>query len=253
MRHYLLLILLLAVTALGHAATKTPVRPKPKAVLQTDTSSSVSQRQFDSVSLKNYSHQPEFQYKEDPAGLSVWTRFWRWFWQMIARLFRTGQTKDNPSPFLIVLFYILKYLLIALGLGALAILILKLAGINPLSLFKGKSQSISLPYSEFMEDINQIDFDKGIADAVSNHNYRFAVRLLYLRSLKQLSDANLIQWQIDKTNNTYINEIANPNQRAAFNNLTRQFEYIWYGEFLINGQLYSSISSSFHDFNKVIA
>jgi hypothetical protein len=74
------------------------------------------------------------------------------------------------------------------------------------------------------------------------------VRLLYLRCLKQLSDAKLISWQIDKTNATYLFELDDTGQRQKFGLLTRQFEYIWYGDFPIDPKIFGNIYKSFMDF-----
>ena len=79
------------------------------------------------------------------------------------------------------------------------------------------------------------------------------MRLLYLKCLKHLSDSGLIEWEIDKTNSTYIDEIKNQQQQASFRRLTLQFEYVWYGEFTIDRQVYNAIDSSFRDFNKQVA
>lgn len=244
----LLFFLLVAGTITGHGN----IAPKPKAVLQTDTAA-ITVRHFNTDSLKYFAQQREFQYQENTGGMSAWTRFWKWFWQTIGHLFDFSPSKGHVSPFFYYFFIVLKYLILALGLGALIVLILKLVGLDLLSLFRRKSKVVSLPYSEYIEDINQINFDAEIDAAVAGHNYRFAVRLLYLKCLKHLSDAQIIKWQIDKTNSAYINEINNAGQRAAFNILTRQFEYIWYGEFFIDGQLFNTISQSFQKFNKDIA
>jgi hypothetical protein len=111
----------------------------------------------------------------------------------------------------------------------------------------------NLPYSESLENIHDINFDGEIEKAVTQHNYRLAVRLLYLRCLKQLSDAELIKWQIDKTNSAYINELSNQEQRKVFKTLTLQFEYVWYGEFAIDAPVFKNINTLFQDFNKDIA
>ncbi len=107
-----------------------------------------------------------------------------------------------------------------------------------LNIFRRKSLSANLPYSESLENIHEIDFDAEIEKAVSQHNYRLAVRMLYLKCLKQLSDATLIKWQPEKTNSAYINELNDVVKRTAFKLLTRQFEYVWYGEFAIDGSTF---------------
>jgi hypothetical protein len=60
----------------------------------------------------------------------------------------------------------------------------------------------------------------------------------------------LIQWQIDKTNSAYIYELKDVNQQKAFRLLTRQFEYVWYGNFAIDKDAFGSISNLFQDFKK---
>jgi hypothetical protein len=230
-----------------------------KAVLKMDTAGPVTVRHFDSVALKKYSKLPEFQYKDNVIAPSWWDRFWNWFWgewdrfwAWVARLFSKKTTGKGVtvSP---IWFTVVKYTTIAVGVAALVFLILKLIGIDMQNIFRKKSASVPIPYSEFFEDINAIPFDEEIENAVAKHNYRLAVRLLYLKCLKQLSDAGLIEWQIDKTNSAYINELNNAEQRTAFKTLTLQFEYVWYGEFLIDAPVYSNINSSFRAFNQRVA
>jgi len=221
-------------------------------MLKTD-SSKVNVRYLDSTAIKTYSKLPEFQYRDDlQTDPSWWTRFWNWFWDLFKPI-KVGNHTPTPSPILKLLLYFVKYLCIAVGLAAVVFIVLKLAGINMLNIFRRKSTSAGLPFTESLEDIHGIDFDSETEKAITQHNYRLAVRLLYLKCLKQLSDADLIRWQIDKTNNTYINELTNPDQRQVFKTLTLQFEYVWYGEFSIDASLFKNISTLFQDFNKSIA
>jgi hypothetical protein len=219
------------------AANKTP------AVIIKDTTT-IAQRSLDTVALTKYKKLPEFKYEETYNGPSWWTRFWRWFWKWFGELFGSaGKHTSAMSAF----FLFLKYFFIAAGLSALVFLILNLSGINMLHLFRKKPYS-TLAYSESAENIHEIDFEADIEKAIAVHNYRFAVRLLYLRSLKQLSDEGLINWQINKTNTNYVYELTNAEQREAFKQLTLQFEYIWYGDFLINGEIFKRISALFSNF-----
>jgi hypothetical protein len=223
---------------------------KPPLVLQMD-SAQVNVRRLDSAAISAFSKLPEFQYNDDvQIAPSWWSRFWHWFWGLFKPI-DFGQ--HSPSPFLKFLMYFFKYLFIAAGLTALVFLVLKLAGIDMLGVFRRKSMSANLPYSESLENIHAISFDEELEKAITQHNYRLAVRLLYLKCLKQLSDADLIKWQIDKTNSAYINELTNPEQRKVFKTLTQQFEYIWYGEFAIDAPVFKNINTLFQDFKKGIA
>lgn len=253
MRRFICLICFVLITAFfGVSPSYAGKGTHKPAVLKTDTSSLVSVRHFDSTALKAYSRQPEFQYKEDKLKLSWWDRFWRWFWNWLNHLFDFGPKKNAQiGHFVWAVFF--KYLFIVLGIAAVVFLVLRLTGVDMLNIFRRKVTSAPIPYSEFFEDINAISFDREIENAVSSANYRLAVRLLYLKCLKQLSDAGLINWEINKTNTAYIHELKDENRRSAFSRLTRQFEYVWYGEFMINEPVYSDINSSFSDFSRHLA
>ena len=82
--------------------------------------------------------------------------------------------------------------------------------------------------------ISGVDFPGGIAEALSRQNYREAVRLLYLQTLKQLSDAERIDWQLYKTPTQYINEVRLP----AFRQLTNHFLRVRYGNFEATEELF---------------
>jgi hypothetical protein len=200
--------------------------------------------------LRSYSKQPEFNYNEVEEGPSLWTRFWRWFWH----LFDFLKIKATPSGgFLNVLLFILKYLFIILGIAAIIVIIFRLAGMDLLNILRRKPRSTDLAYSESVENIHEIDFDAEIEKAVAVHNYRLAVRMLYLKCLKQLSDASLITWMPEKTNSAYINELNNTEQQFSFKVLTRQFEYVWYGNFAVDDNVFLNINQLFQKFKNDVA
>lgn len=250
MRRFLYLFFVLVLTNSSTSLASKKADTARSSFLKTD-SSDVKVRTINKGVLNNYRKQPEFDYTNEAlGGPSLWTRFWRWFWH----LFDFLKFKKHANARIIdIIFTFLKYLFIILGLSAIIFFILKMAGINMFSLFRNKSKKAVLSYSESLENIHEIDFDSEIENALSHHNYRLAVRLLYLKSLKQLSDAALIDWQPDKTNSAYINELTNPGQQGSFRILTRQFEYIWYGEFPIDGNVFERINFMFQKFRSEIA
>ena len=83
------------------------------------------------------------------------------------------------------------------------------------------------PYAVEEDTIYGVDFARGIADALSRSDYREAVRLLYLQTLKQLSDEKRIDWQLYKTPTQYVYEVRMP----AFRQLTNHFLRVRYGNF----------------------
>ena len=230
--------------AFGAGATGHKKAPPAKKVYQLKfDSSKIVLHKFNADSLNKYRNSPDFSYQEKAkASLSWWERFWNWFWEMINRLFGGHQESSGPStPYGE---YIMAFCLLAL----LIYVIFKLAGLNIANIFNRHSREIAIPYTESLENIHQITFDEEIEKALNQRNYRLAVRLLYLKTLKQLNDAQLINWQIEKTNSAYLNELTDMEQRQSFSILTRQFEYVWYGDFPVDGRSFQNINTLFNDF-----
>ncbi|WEK19090.1 MAG: DUF4129 domain-containing protein [Candidatus Pedobacter colombiensis] len=237
MHKALIVFLLFFITASGFSATIPGPKPVKNIPLKDDTTA-ISVRSFDLEKIKEYSTQKDFRYDEaTPINTSWWDRFWTWFWDLM-----NGILKNKYSG------GFLKYVIIFAIAALVIFVVIKLIGLD-LKIFAGKSKSVDVPYNESMENIHEIDFNEEIEKAVANGNYRLAVRLFYLRSLKLLNDKELIDWQPEKTNQTYINEIIDPDRKQQFAMLTRQFEYIWYGEFFIDQEGFKAVKGSFERFN----
>ena len=79
------------------------------------------------------------------------------------------------------------------------------------------------------EDIFAINYQKEIDKAAQQGNYRLAVRLLFLRILKNLSQKNIIRYTQDKTNLDYLVQLHATRYYSDFFRITRNYEYSWYG------------------------
>lgn len=215
-----------------------PLVQKPAQKQLSMDSSKLILRNFDAEKIKIYTGQTEFSYKENPPDQdSLWARFWRWFWNWF-----TGVLENKTSGTFI------KYGIIV-ALAALVIfVIIKAMGLD-LKIFTGKSKMVEIPYSESLENIHEINFSGELDKAIAAGNYRLGVRLLYLHALKMMNDHQLINWQPEKTNQTYIEELTDLGKRKHFGELTTQFEYIWYGEFFINKESFAEVKKDFDTFN----
>ena len=201
-------------------------------------SSKVTLRKFDEKAIQKYRTQKAFIYDDvAPQSESLWSRFWRWFWGIINRVF-SGKISGK----------IINYLLTAAVILLTVFIIIKLTGLD-YNVFARKSKTMEVPFEESLENIHEIDFDEQIENAILSSNYRLAVRLLYLKTLKRLSDEGLIAWKAEKTNQAYVIELSNDHQKNDFTELTYQFEYIWYGEFFIDKTSFGRIYDSFKRFN----
>lgn len=94
-----------------------------------------------------------------------------------------------------------------------------------------RSRKNPLAYSVHSDTIYGVDFQEEIAAALTRGDYREAVRLLYLQSLKLLSDEGRIDWQPYKTPTEYIYEMKAEVLRVPFRKLTNGFLRVRYGNF----------------------
>jgi hypothetical protein len=100
------------------------------------------------------------------------------------------------------------------------------------------------------ENIHEIDFDKDIRDAEKDGDYRRAIRLLFLKVLKNLSDAELIYWDPNKTNHQYLYELKGTNIYSPFVQCVNIFDRVWYGEWEIDQTYYSANKDQFEELLK---
>ena len=120
--------------------------------------------------------------------------------------------------------------------------------------FKRASRNAKQATPQVEEEVitHESDFDNLILQALHDNNYRQATRYQYLRTLHKLADKNLIELSKDKTNFQYVHEIANPGFRNDFASLTLNYEYVWYGEFMIDKNVYQKLEMNFKGLNQKI-
>jgi len=120
------------------------------------------------------------------------------------------------------------------------------------AVFKGKPKSLKEAAGEVEEEMitQESDFDALIRQALQNSNYRQAVRYQYLRTLHLLAVKNMVILAPDKTNFQYVREISNYNHQQDFAALTLNYEYVWYGEFAIEKEIYQRIETNFISLNQ---
>lgn len=192
--------------------------------------------------INKYKSDKNFKYVETATTKeSFWERFLDWLWRHLGSKSING--KYSPIS---VFWDILEYLVIAAAVVLFIYYILKGQGVRLFS----KNRGNELSFTETHEDISQMNFDELIAKAAGNAQYRQAVRYLYLKSLKQLSDMDLIKWKADKTNRDYTIELRSSPFSRLFSEITMLFDYAWYGNATITEHTFSRIKNAFEQFNR---
>ena len=101
-------------------------------------------------------------------------------------------------------------------------------------IFGRKSDKVNINPIDIEQDIHQTNFETLISEAISKNNYRLAIRYYYLSVLKRLSEEKKIDWNYEKTNYDYYQEIENIDLKKQFQYISYIYNYCWYGEFDID-------------------
>lgn len=197
-------------------------------------------RQFRQAHLDSYLADEDFKYDREfqPSTPSLWQRIQQWFFIKLLELLGDEQTQTYW-----------KWVFYVISGAVMCYVILKLTKTDIRNAFFGNAQSSYVP--RFNEDnIHELDFEKLIEDAISRQQYNRAIRLFYLKTLKQLADRGQIDWRINKTNQDYLREISRKDIEPSFRQLTFLFEYIYYGDFKISQSDFEQTKSAFRAFEE---
>ncbi len=100
------------------------------------------------------------------------------------------------------------------------------------------------------EDLANTNWEALLQQAIANNDTRLAVRYSYKWLLQLLQKKELIQYSNDKTNYEYYTELAESDYKQPFKQLSRQYEYAWYGHFSLSPAAYNDYLSLFNNVKK---
>ncbi len=139
------------------------------------------------------------------------------------------------------------YLLWILAAGLLIWMLYSLLISKDIFLFSRKAKTFTpagQPAEE--EDINS-DWASLALRASANNDLRLAVRYNYMLLLQLLQKGELIQYRSDKTNFEYAAELADTAYKQPFKQLSRQYEYTWYGNYVPTTAAYDDYAAMLHE------
>lgn len=111
--------------------------------------------------------------------------------------------------------------------------------------FSKKNKDLNPEARTITENIHEIDFPKLISQYETEKAYRYAIRYQYLHVLKIFTDKKILEWDAEKTNLDYIHEVADAELKEKFRRLTHIFDYVWYGEFMVDKETYEKFQVEF--------
>jgi hypothetical protein len=178
-----------------------------------------------------YANNPYY-WKEDEPAKSGPSPFWRW---VVKALGSEG----------------FKYFIYFLLGSILLYAIIRVIAENNLRMFyrppgkkKAGQDDETSPLEEDLEGQLQLALDAG--------DHRMAVRYLYLKTLRLLSDRELIRYHIQATNREYVGQLSGSGFGDAFRFLTGAYDRVWYGEFALGDGQFNRLHQYFQDFYKSI-
>jgi len=186
----------------------------------------------------------DFNYEVAKPKESVWDLIKRQIAKILSKIF-----KDiDPNKAANYTANILRFFGILIIGFLLFILIRYLMSKDGNFLFGKRNRKINISSHDIEENIHEINFPERILQLEKQQDYRSAIRYHFLYSLKKLTDKNLINWNVEKTNRDYLRELKNKTLQEDFRRVIYVYDYIWYGEFDTSEGDYQHYKTYFNKF-----
>ncbi|WP_230937237.1 DUF4129 domain-containing protein [Psychroserpens luteolus] len=186
----------------------------------------------------------EFIYERTLENSGWWTRFKQWLSDLFKDLFNINSDAKaaDITDIALKIFYVVIFLLVVF------FIVKAIINREGYWVFGKSSDKSIIPVTDIENNIFETNFITLIKNAENNGNYRLAIRYYYLWLLKTLSEAELIDYDVEKTNSDYYTEIKNENTRKEFSYTSYLYNYIWYGEFDIDNSQFEKAKTAFTQF-----
>lgn len=181
----------------------------------------------DSAMLNALRNNPDFGYSRELVQVKSST--WQWMSDRLADWYQSLFNSVFPNENNWYLWFIAAVMVIGI--------IIAIVMVRNRNLLRQKENTDS-GYVVTDDTIYGIDFEQQIEAALGRNDYRTALRMIYLQTLKWLDDNHHIHWQPQKTPSQYVREY----RCAPFNTLTTLFIRIRYGGFEANRALVDEAS-----------
>lgn len=175
----------------------------------------------DSALLHQYRADEAYNYARELQAPEL--DWWDWLMSKIGEFLSDLFSIQGKGDFRIVI-----YIVIALAFIALIAFILYR---YQFKLF-GRAGKVTNENDE-EDNIYGVDFEAVYAKAMAQKDYYKAVRIVYLRTLRWLSDGNKISWQLYKTPTQYTREYLS----VEFERMTTAFMRVRYGNYQASEEL----------------
>ncbi|MUH37015.1 DUF4129 domain-containing protein [Zobellia amurskyensis] len=200
--------------------------------------------------LSKFYEDKAFQYEVDETDPTWWDDFKSWLNNLMLRIFENIFGIEEASGILAAFIRLVPYLL----LGVLIYILIRFfLNINASALKQASKNKALVSVSEEEHIIKNENIQDLINQALAKKDFRLAVRYSYLQVLKLMSEKEIITWELQKTNDDYLNEIAKTELQNPFTSITRLYNFTWYGDFHITEIEYRKAEKTFLSIEKIIS
>ena len=193
--------------------------------------------------LEKYRKDAAFDYTtniEDSPSIWDWIKRW-----ILERLFRIKVSEGSMQTMDIIL-------KIVLGLFALGIVYLLVRNRDKFLFRRRETDFFPEDSVEYTGEQEADAFVRLLAKAEQENDYVLAIRVNYSALLQMLDKEEVIRWDVSKTNQHYIYEIKNEAWSRDFEEISRIFDCVCYGEFPVDETAYQNIKRYFTEFRKEV-
>jgi hypothetical protein len=232
------LLLIIVITGLS-----TFLQAQDTGSFPTDTSSAVDVRVPTIQDIRAFESDPDFQYQQVAQNPdSFGSRFLGFIITMIFRFV------NHPVGGMVT-----RIVLILIVGSAVFVFLNQLMGGELVNVVRRKNRSSSLAIGLNENELSNTDFETKIREAIQAQNYHAATRYVYLAALQKLKERELIIWKPEKTNLDYQRELTGHQLYADFSHLTDYYDFVEYGDFIIDEYTFERVKRFYNAFNIKLA
>ena len=253
MRKLLLLLLFLCSFQSFGSGTADSLTAKPKdktpfvlSTIPVDTAT-IGQRVFPENLKKKYDGS-SFTYEFKTPEKNAWDRFKEWLAGLFRNLFNFSTTESS----LLFVAILLKAIAVLIVVVVIYLIVKSILNKEGKWVFGKSSDKKIIRYTEVEKNLKLADFEQLIRSTLESGEKRLSIRYYYLWLLKKMSAAQMIEWDVEKTNSDYLYEIQNQAKREEFAYLSYLYNYSWYGEFELDESDFNKAKTAFENAIKSI-
>ncbi|POY41110.1 DUF4129 domain-containing protein [Flavobacterium alvei] len=183
----------------------------------------------------------EFIYEFKTPEKNAWDRFKEWLSDFFKNLFRFTDNK-TATNFVDILLRVIAILIVVVVIYMIVKALMNKEG---QWIFGKNSDKKIINYDEIEKNLHLVDFEKLIQNSLKSDEKRLTIRYYYLWLLKKMSNNQIIEWDVEKTNSDYLYEIKDEAQKEDFAYLSYLYNNIWYGEFELDEATFTKARNAF--------